>query len=531
MTTRANNRPEDAFPPDIGPPAEPTLARRIAFKSLGGMAALPLNVLLQLMVPRALGAGAYGAYTYLSAFFTSVMSFGDSGTSQAFYNKVSQRPGEKPLYAFYARFALALFILVFGGIGIAYLLGAGMILWPNSPKTLVILAAVMVFGNWLISIAGKAIDANALTGKGEAATVAVRLLLVLAVAALFFGHSLILKSFLVLQTVFNSLLIAGLVFILATRGRARGISLSLSPREVRIYSSEFWGYCHPLLAMSFVVLIADIFDRWLLQHFAGSVEQGFLGLGLQIGAVVFIFGGATATLSGREFARAHYDRDEERLRKQFLFFLPRTYSVTAFFGVFFAVESPDLVRIFGGAQFAAAAPATAILCLYPLHQVYGQMGNSLLYATSRTRTIRTIGIIGVVTGSFLTFFLLAPSRLGGLGLGAIGIASKIVIHQLVIVNFVLWTNAKYLRVSFGPLIAQQILAPLVLAGCAFVARAFADTFLSVPFIVFAAAGVVYLFLTLCVTWFSPELLGFRRPDIERVLSRMQYARTASQAAE
>ena len=498
--------------PTVPPTA--TLGRRIAVKSLSGGLALPLNVLLQAMVPRALGAAAYGDYVYLSAFFTSVLNLGDSGTSQAFYNKLSQRPDEAGLSGFYARFALALLILLAAVVGLAFAAGGAPFLWPHLPVALVLLGALMAFGNWLISVASRAVDANALTVYGEAMAIGVRVALVLAVVVLFGARLLTLWSFFSVQNAFNLVLVAGLLAILGKAGRARAFIRPLAPIDRHRYTREFWDYCHPILVVSIAAAVADVADRWLLQRLGGSTQQGFLGLGLQIGSVVFIFGGATATLLAREFARAHHDGDHEQLKSNFVRYLPRAYTVTAYFGVFLAVESPAIVRLFGGDQFVNAAPATALLCLYPLHQVYGQLGNSLMYATERTQTVRSIGLAGLALGLLMTAFVLAPRHFGGLGLGAIGLAGKMVLHQIVIVNVILWSNARYLGVKFGPLLWRQLVTPVSFGICAFAsgalaARAFPATIVAS----FLAAGVMYTMLASALALIWPSALGLEREDV------------------
>lgn len=504
-------------------PPEATLARRIAFKSLGAVLALPLNLLLQLMVPRGLGAVAYGEYTFLSAFFNSVLAFADSGSSQAFYNKLSQRPDEPGLSGFYARFSVAVLLGVLLVVGGARVTGVSAILWPGFPILLVLLAAVMVFGNWVIALASKAVDAFGLTAWGEGAALAVRLLLVLSVSVCFIFGLLSARSFFSLQIVFNTVLIACLAAVLARAGRASAFVRSLTRGEAVRYGAEFWAYSHPLLTVSLATLLAEVLDRWLLQRLAGSAQQGYLGLGLQLGSVVFIFGGAVASLLAREFARAHHSADFDLLRAQFVRYLPRAYAVTAYFGVFLAVEADALVRMVGGDQFALAGPATAALCLYPLHQVYGQVGNSLMYATERTRAMRGISLIGLALGLILTAFFLAPRASGGLGLGALGIAGKVVLHQIVIVNVVLWSNARFLNIPFLPQLGRQLATPTTLAGCALATRAVVGMAGLPLLLAFLMSGALYTALVALVAWRWPATLGFDRSDARQAAARLRGA--------
>jgi O-antigen/teichoic acid export membrane protein len=507
--------PDAATPPGLSAAssatgAEPTLARRIAFRSGGQLLSLPLNLVLQAIVPRALGAAAYGDYSYLSAFFTSVIGFVDTGTSQAYYNKLSQRPHEAGLTTFYTRFVLAaaaaLALFTFAG----YALGAGPRIWPHATTVVVVLAATMALGNWVIAVAGKAVDAHALTTGAEIAALVARILLVTLAGTLFLLHSLSLTTFLTLQNALNALLVGLLLLLLSRHGHGVGLTARLPQGASKRYAREFWRYSHPLLTYSLLALVATLADRYLLQRASGSVQQGFLGLGLQVGSVVFIFGGAIAGLLAREFARAYHGGDLDRLRRDYQRFLPATYSVTTYFGVFLAVEASVLVELFGGSQFRPAGAATAILCLYPMHQVFGQIGGSLMYATDRTGESRDIGIVGLGGSLLLTALLFMPQWRGGAPVSAAAVAGKMVLQQIIVVNAVLWANARFLRIRFRGVLARQLISPIVCGACALPAHAL-TRHLDAPLAArFVAAGVVYttFIVLLLAAW--PELLGIPR---------------------
>lgn len=503
------SHPPDELPPQevAAPTPEASLGRRIAFKTVGGVASLPLNIALQFLVARALGAAQYGNFSFLAAFFTSVTGLADAGTSQAFYNRASQRPDEAALFGFYGRYVLAVLAIIGGLILMAFACGAAGDIWPGFSLGLVILAATMASGNWVITIVGKAVDAFALTSRGELANLVVRFVLVSTVALAAWRHQLDLRAFFSLQVLCNTLLVVVLVAIIAPRKSIRGATAPLDGDARRRYGREFWLFSHPLLVTTIATVLADIADRWLLQRFGGAQQQGYLGLGLQIATVVLIFGSSTAALLGREFARAYHVRDFDRLRADFHDHLPKAYFVTAYFGVFLANQASVIVRLFAGERFQMAGAATAIICLYPLHQVYGQVGNSLLYATDRGRLLRSIIWFNVLFGLSLTVFLVGPRAVGALDLGAVGFASKMVVHQIVIVNIVLFMNARFLGIPFLDLLGRQVITPVVLGALAWGTTFGIEHLVPPSLLSFLLSGVVYSLAVGLLVWRLPRAVG------------------------
>ena len=126
-------------------------------------------------------------------------------------------------------------------------------------------------------------------------------------------------------------------------------------------------------------------DRWLLQVFSGSVQQGLYGLSYQIGAICFLFTGAMTPLITREFSIAYAKQDIPHMAYLFRRYIPLLYGIAAFFSCFIAMQAENVAYIFGGAKFHDAALAIAIMSLYPIHQTYGQLGSSVFYATAQTR--------------------------------------------------------------------------------------------------------------------------------------------------
>jgi O-antigen/teichoic acid export membrane protein len=111
--------------------AEDSLKKRYFSKLSANVIGLVFSLITQAIIPRGLGPAAYGNFSFLSGFFGQVVDFFDSGTSVAFYSKLSQRPRDHALLRFYWGFAAAVSIaLVLLTLGLI----AGRLqvwLWPD----------------------------------------------------------------------------------------------------------------------------------------------------------------------------------------------------------------------------------------------------------------------------------------------------------------------------------------------------------------------------------------------------------------
>lgn len=266
-------------------------------------------------------------------------------------------------------------------------------------------------------------------------------------------------------------------------------------------------------------LIVGILDRWLLQVFSGSVQQGFYGLSYQIGALCSLFTTAMTPLITREFSIAFGNQDLSQMAILFRRYIPLLYSIAAYFACFIAVQADKVTYIFGGTQFHQASLVVAIMSFYPIHQTYGQLSGSVFYATGQTGLYRNIGIVFILAGIPITFFLIAPVNMMGLDAGATGLAVKMVLLQFLGVNVFFYFNAKYLKLSFFKYVAHQIACIICLLAIAVTATTGVDRLLgSHAHVVFnfLLAGFVYSVMVIAIVYYIPAIFGLKRDDIHLV---------------
>lgn len=487
------------------------LGRQYAAKLVGNAVGLLAGIVVLSLVPRALGPESYGRYEFLTNFFQQVKGFLDMGTSTCFYTRLSQRRGDDRLVAFYRKLLMGASVLM---IGAALLLAGtpvGNWLWAGEGALLVVLAACYAAAVWWLDTTRKMVDAWHLTVRGEMLHAASRLVAVAILVAVVWGWGLRLEGYFIYQIAAVLLSIAVLTYLLGRHDATAESKVAAKP--VRGYIREFWDYSHPLVVYAAVGVLVGLADRWILQTQAGAIEQGFFGLAYQVGAVCFLFTSAMTQLLTREFAVAWDQQDMERMRAMFCRIIPLLYAVAAYFSVFIAWHAEEIVWLFGGQGWEQGVLAMSIMALYPMHQTYGQLSGSVFYATGQTRLYRNIGITGMVVGLPVMLWLVMPLESGGLGLGAVGLALKMVALQFLFVNVQLRFNTRLLSLSFWRFLAHQLVVPAVFLPCVYASSELVSL-LGLPRLgQFLLAGAGYTFLVAVIILLIPRLAGLQRGEI------------------
>jgi O-antigen/teichoic acid export membrane protein len=501
--------------PPIQPLQEDSLRKRFSYKVVTGVINLPLGFCLQAMVSRALGPSAYGSYAFLTSFFNEIFGFFDSGTSTGLFAKMCQRPAESALLTFYWRFTCVVGCVVGGFVLASYSAGLGDKLWPKEELLFIALAAISVFLTWALKIAGQAIDAYGLTARAEQLRLLHRVFSVALVALLFWLGSLSLFSYLLLL----SILAVILFFLWNAALQHNGMSLWPSNRldhaTIRTYTGEFWQYCQPLFAYTVMSLVTGLADRWLLQVFAGSTEQGFFALSQQISTVCLVLTSAMSPLLFREFAKAHGNSDFVKMQRDFARYVPLFFCLTACFCAFLSSQAKPLALLLGGSEFEKASVPLAITCFFPVYQTYGWLSGSFFTATGQTKTYRNIGIISMTIGIGLTGVLIGPAEMGGLGLGATGLSLKTILTWFCAVNLQLWLNTKQLGLSFSRFFINQILVISLFLALAILCGKVFDFVTLLPLLHLGLSALLYFVVAFALAYLMPAWFGIPRQEFER----------------
>jgi O-antigen/teichoic acid export membrane protein len=484
---------------------------------------LPISLGIQAVMARLLGVANYGNFSFLNSFFNQVVSFFDSGISASFYTKLSQRPDEPGLIRFFWGVALAVSILVMVSVAIAVGVGVRETLWPDQRATYIYMAAVWSLLIWYSQVINKALDAYGLTTQGEVVRLQQKVFSLALILLMFWMGWDSLGQFYLYQYVVLSFLCVSWAFVLSRHGRVLFPTESLATGKIRDYSREFYLYSGPLVILSVVDLVASILDRWFLQQFAGSVQQGLFGLSAQIGALCFLVSAAMTPLFWREISRAFQSKDHDVMRRLFGRTVKILYVVTAGLSGLIVFQGRNVSLLIGGAEFSAAALPIAIMVIYPVHQTYGQLTATFFLGTGQTKLVRNLGIVTILLGLGLSYFLLAPPVQGGLGLGAVGLATKMVAAQFVAVNLQLWFITRFLGISFGSFLWHQLYALVSVMVVAWMSTWVTGLAVSGPLVELLCSGFVYVLGLGMLVFAYPSLVCMSRPELTRAIAAARAA--------
>lgn len=443
------------------------------------------------VVPRALGPVAYGNFTFLYEIYNQFLGLLDSGTSSAFFTKVSQRPEETALRAFYLRFVLLTIFVILAATTLVLVTPIRGWLFADQSVLLILLVCGYSLFNWVIGAFDRLMDAFALTVSGEKTRVGTKVLYTCGAVTLFATKSLTIYTFIGLQFGVALVLAIGWITSMRRAGISAFPSVTFQKGQFRGYFVEFSQYASPLIVFSIISGGANTFDRWLLQRYGGAEQQGYFGFAAYLTGMAFTLAAPMAPLMTRELSHA-FGRQDRRLMAELLErYVPILYWAAGYFAVFICINSDVVTQVIGGGKYVSGVAALTVYSLYPLQQVYGQMVGGVFYATGSTKLYRNLGVFFALLGVPISLALILPLSHYGLGLGALGLALKIVGLGWIQVNVYLLATRKMIPVRVSQLAWEQLRLGAFLVGAAFVAK-FATGFLTGKiFLRFLMSGMIY----------------------------------------
>jgi O-antigen/teichoic acid export membrane protein len=468
-----------------------------------------------------LGPSSYGDFSFLTNFFYQVVGFLNLNTSTAYYTKLSQRQHDTGLVRFYLYFVMLLGFVLSVFVAFCFLCNFNQIIWPGQVDLFVIFGAVWAFMTFCVMILGEMSDAYGLTVRSELLKMTLKVFGLLLIVLLFWKNWFSLRNFFLFQLLVLCLTIFLLIRLIQMNGVTFVRNWQLTKEQWSAYTREFVVFSAPLVVFSGASVCEGILDRWLLQKYSGSVQQGFYGLAYQIGALCFLFTSALVPLVAREYAISFRNRDIGEMSRLFSRFVPMLYAITAYFGCFLAVESKTVMLLLGGKAYAGAVLPITIMCFYPISQTYGQMNASIFFATNRTIEYRNIGIALICIGLPLSFILLGPKEYGALQAGATGLALKMVLIVFISVNVQLWYNTRLMNLSFKKFFFHQVTVILVFLSVGLISSYTVNTLIlnSAHFLTqFLVTGFLYTLSIMGLGIFFPDLFAVRKDEIAKLLN-------------
>ncbi|WP_211361207.1 lipopolysaccharide biosynthesis protein [Colwellia hornerae] len=486
---------------------ESSLKKRYATKLFASIISGVIGVIIIAIVPKAMGPIAYGQFVYLQQFFTKIIGFLDAGSSIAFFTKLSAKPERKELISFYFYYSLFVGLILTVFFYAVDQFGDIQAWFPDIDKGFIYWGIGFGFLTWFTQLCIKVSDAYALTVTVELIKILHKVLsLCLLIYFIYFLHFDLMKYF-YFHIITLSIFIVWVMYLFISNSIITVQSMSFEFSKFKSIFSEFVSYCSPLLIYSLAGLSVGLFDIWLLQSISGSVETGFYGLAYSLATMCFIFTGAMTPIITREFSKSFEKNDLLTMGELFNRYIPMLYSLAAYFAIFIAFQSDNVLAIFTDAEFKDAYLVLVVMAFYPIHQTYGQLSGSIFYATGQTALYRNIGLISMLLGFLLTLFLVYI-----LELNALGLAFKMIISQIIGVNIQLYFNVKFLKLSMYRFLWHQIYAVVFFTIAAGLSSMFVE--FSSPLVSFIVSGFIYTSLVIIGLLIYPKLFSVTEKEIQ-----------------
>lgn len=473
-----------------------------------------------ILIARGLGASGYGDLSFLLGSFAAFSQLLEMGTSSAFYTFISKRRRSRVFVAFYLAWIVLQFITTV--LVVWLLLPDSLIerIWVGHERGIVLLAfgaSFLMTQAWgMVSQLGEAVRKTVIVQAASAAQAVLHLALV---AAAVYWEWLTVQA--VMWVLVGEYILLALVFG-PRLAQANLTDEAYAGDEPRTIAREFAVYCKPLIIYGWVGFLSAFADRWLLQQFGGAEQQGFFAVGQQFANVGLIATASILKVFWKEIAEAQERQDHQRSQRLFTSITHGLFFAAAWISCLLIPYSREILSWTVGPGYEFAWLCLAIMLLYPVHQALGQIQGTFFLARAETRSHARIGLMMMAIGIPATYFVLTPGSFGGLGLGAVGLAVKMVALQIIGVNIQAYVIARSNGWAFDYWYQGLVLLLLVILG-------FASKWITAEVLNIVHPGIsavpgmllgsaVYAVLSLTLLYRMPSLAGLTQREVRWAVS-------------
>lgn len=495
------------------------VAIRFGASLISNAVRLGLSMASGLLVARGMGVSQYGDYQFLLASVAGIAQFIDLGTSQAFYTFVARQRRTARFATIYAGWLALQFIVVIAAIGIATPARLIAALWLGHERWIILLAFAATF------LMNELWEAVAQMGEARRRTVLVQSAVLLQAAAHFVlvaGAVFMGRLSIPLMFTFIACEYGALILFLGPRFLRDTVTASeVAGESFRDVVAEFYRYCRPLFLYalcSFIVLFAD---RWLLQRFGGSSQQGFFSLGQQFSTVSLLATTALLQVFWKEVAAATTSGDHARTVALYRTTTRALYFGAAWMSCLLIPYSADILRATVGAAYLGGTIPFALMLMYPLHQALGRITGSFFHAIGDTAAYSRIGIATTLLSLPIAYVLLAPRSavVPGLDLGATGMSLKMLAINVLAVNLSAFAIARRLGTTYDW--GHQVTIVALLLALAFGCRVMAHALMGwiVPshdMLASVSGAIAYATLSALALFRYPAAVGLSRTQARAI---------------
>ena len=484
-----------------------TIVSRVFISFFGNIIKAFISLITGLILARELGPEEYGIFAFLLASFVSLTQLLDMGSSNAFFTFISKKIPSKSYFKNYMIWMFVQFILSITLIGLIAPESWIERIWQGVERYQVIVAFIAVFLQqqvWqMLSQIG---ESQRFTAKVQSLNIKI--------ALIHFAIILIIVWMDVLEVELVFLFVS-LEFFIAIFYAFHVFPLKYSNEYVSFNKMfiEYREYCIPLIPYAWLSMISAFADTWLLQRFGGSSQQAYYAVAMQFSTISLIATRSILKILWKEVAESYSKGHYERVRELFRNAIITLYTLGAIISGFLIPWVSEIINLTLGEAYIGGVIVMSIMFLYPVDQARGQVAGAMFLSMEKTRPYVFIGMISMVLSTVLAYFMLAPTdeNIPGFGLGATGLAIKMVSIQLLTVNFSIWWLSKKLGGKFDWAYQFYVLGLFIALG--YLSYVGVNEFLGESVNVIIRGGVtgaLYLTISLYILYLFPSLVAIKR---------------------
>jgi O-antigen/teichoic acid export membrane protein len=400
-----------------------------------------LNMVIQMLIPRAFSTDEYGYFTYNMNVFTSLVVLANLSASNAMVAKFSKRNDEIGILKFYLKFYCLVALLLNVGLMILFPLERMQQVFGGQTLWVVLLALDAYIITKLQTDVISMYDASAISRFPAIMQIVIKILMSVLVVAGFALGALRLSVFYIFLIVVTGGVAAILLIALFRDNKKR------YPEQINMgwksYAAEYFEFCRPLIIATGIAQLMTILMNYVLLRYSGATEQAMFGAAWQLNALVGYVFSPYAELMKREYGVVVHDA--QKLKERFHQSIQLMSWLTSYFAVFIGIFAVWVLPIVYGSNYDMAMVVTLIIMYYTVFQAMGQMTGSFLIATEDTRIQAVFTIVGQIVTLLGVFLYQIPNFIWPDGLGASGIALNYLTVNIINVTIMVTYIAKKLK--------------------------------------------------------------------------------------
>ena len=422
--------------------------RDILYKVSGGIFTSGLSVILNLLVPRSLGVANFGLFSFILTVSSQVLAVIDSKGSHNFYINISKDFTKSSIFYRYFKqylFTFTLYLIVFIFFILIY-----------DGAEIISLASIFIhtFLLWSLDIIYKIYDAGRLSKEAEILKAYQKFCLLIIIIYLFFHELISLNRYLFL------LVFLDVIFLIYSYRKLlrkypifkpsfSRTSTVMTQISVNPSKQSFYMFAYTVCSISL-----ELSDRFLIQHFGGSFQNGIYSFAYLFPSLFLIITSSTNTVVAREMSIFTKDNSYELFLKQLIYELKYIILLAVLASSFLFLHADILVDTIGSEEYLSSIHLVKIMAILPVVQLLSTIIGTIYFNLKIYKVITKISLFFLALSVFIYIVVLFWPAYVGFNSSNVAIfyASKFVIIETVAILFSAFFLFKYFDINIIPFI-------------------------------------------------------------------------------